>query len=273
VQIQISNRTLQGFSEKAEEIRNKKTSAPTCLSFTDDFRGQFPALVYTETDANRDGACQQLHQIEGRLKRFEGRFFVASGASRAFSVHLSPDRVIPYEGKFELGSLLEFAADWALDPFGNWTLADGLKSQRRVAFFIHDTPEAAIRFLEVSQKFSDRVIVGGCLVDAFRSLYPSVSVREDSLIVFDAQKKKFQIFERISTTETFSEILNGLVKGKFDRKMKLDVVLFDRYRRANRPKSKRRSLLRPFVIIPVVAAPLLLGILFFALRSRLAKVE
>jgi hypothetical protein len=93
------------------------------------------------------------------------------------------------------------------------------------------------------------------------------------MIVFDAQKKKFFTFERINATKALLEVLKTALTGKFDKKMKSDVALFHGQPQIDHSRSWSRSLLRPQVIIPILVAVVLVIILGFVLRPRLAKIE
>jgi thiol-disulfide isomerase/thioredoxin len=272
--IHPSNRTMEGFIEKAEEIRRQQFPDFVCSVYPTDFKGNLPAIVYTETAQNNETACHLLHKIEWNVRHGFGHFFLAVGETRDFSAYLIGNKSIKYDGDFGFQSLVDFAFEWTLEPFGDWRWENGVPSKRRLAFFVHELRDTTETFQDVALPFIDQIIIRRFWVFEFRKTYPAISIKARSLIVFDKAKKKFKVFQAIKAPAEFSEILVKWIQGGYDENMKSDIAMLDRpHKILFGPNKSHRSFLRPHFIIPAIVGPVILGILLFVARSRFRKIE
>jgi hypothetical protein len=83
VSIVHPNRSIDGYSAKAEKTRPKYRAEPVCLSLVDDFTGDFPILLYT--DVNQSG-CSLARQIATPAQTANGRLFSDISNERTLAI-------------------------------------------------------------------------------------------------------------------------------------------------------------------------------------------
>jgi hypothetical protein len=268
------NRTLEAFTALAEQIRRNPPRAPACIPYPAEYGGPFPALVSSDTAG--EPACRVAHQIARRVPR--GSVFVATGNRSALSVRLTASKSVAYSGNFTLQSVLEFASDWLLGQLGNWSLEEGLKSKRRLAFFVIGSERALEPFMGIVGEFIDRVLVGKFISRDFAVLHPLVKTEKDSLVVFDKEKKKFRVFGGLTKAEAVYEILRDLDNGVYEGHMDHNAELFSRPGRGHPIRKRKPRLLRVDLLLPIILVPLFLVLLVVVglvsfVRSRVSKAE
>jgi thiol-disulfide isomerase/thioredoxin len=218
-------RTMEGFTAQAEAARSHNLTVP-CLLFPSDFNQKFPFFVLEANGTDLGPGCAAVRRLAVSVPRAFPMLYLSENWSKSsMEYRINQTELVHFSGKLEHSDLLEFVREWSMAPLGDWPLEDGFRSRRRFLFFVDEIPEIWGKYEREIVTFSRDIVVGKIAKREFRERWPNITAPGRSVVMFSADKKRFNVTEAIMDHAIVARLLSEFADGKFDNGMTMDSSL------------------------------------------------
>ncbi|KAH0792587.1 Thioredoxin family protein [Histomonas meleagridis] len=214
-------RTLEGFSEKADELKTKYKEK-SCNKL-EGIPKRFPAFVLT-IGANSSYTCHTLGDLIKYSNLTSDNFYLNSThkGNDSFGVFVNKEKYVRNKSA-NLAEIKEFISDFKNSPLGNWHLSDVKFSSRRVALLVYSNTQTLFDFKHLAESNSDSFIIGKTTLNManlhLRSM-KLVKTQLPALLILDKNQTKCAVYENVQANNEINELLT---KAKNDElEMKVD---------------------------------------------------
>jgi hypothetical protein len=215
-------RTYEQFCAEAELIR-KQNLLNACRFYTSFTPVDFPAVVLATPPAERH-SCTVLEQVCARASVPFARCFLDKRSSEQYNLTFIYTDVNITIGNLSVLDLPKFSFDFFREPFGNWDIAGGRRSTRRMLVLVYGYAWQIADVKGIAVTFVRDFALGRIAFEDFamRARTSAYAVEDTPLyVVSNAERSRYLLWSDVNDTRTLRERLAQVRAGAFDAAMSL----------------------------------------------------